>query len=203
MRPPFDVLVETHGPAVLRVCRALVGVQDADDVWQETFLAALRAYPSTVVLNAEAWLVTIARNKAMDHHRKAGRLPLPAGAAGPAEMPLGGSPHGGPLEGARDRPLDGPYGVRRPGGPDAGGRDAVVLAVEAAEDAAVVWAAISALPQKQREAVVYHHLAGLRHAEVAALLGNSEVAARRAASDGMKALRALLAGSGISEGRGQ
>lgn len=198
MRPPFEVLVEAHGPAVLRVCRALVGVQDADDVWQETFLAALRAYPSTVVLNAEAWLVTIARNKAMDHHRKAGRLPLPAGAAGP-----GGTPQGGALEGALEGALAGPFGARRPGGPDAAGRDAVVLAVEAGEDAAVVWAAIGALPQKQREAVVYHHLAGLRHAEVAALLGNSEAAARRAASDGMKALRVLLAASGISEGRGQ
>ncbi|WP_113716128.1 RNA polymerase sigma factor [Arthrobacter dokdonensis] len=203
MRPPFDVLVEAHGPAVLRVCRDLVGVQDADDVWQETFLAALRACPSTVVLNAEAWLVTIARNKAMDHHRKAGRLPLPAGAAGPGGTPQGGSPHGGPLGGALEGALAGPFGARRTGGPDAGGRDAVVLAVEAGEAAAVVWAAIGALPQKQREAVVYHHLAGLRHAEVAALLGNSEAAARRAASDGMRALRVLLAASGISEGRGQ
>ena len=57
-----------HGTVVLRVCRALVGVQDADDVWQETFLAALRAYPeSGGIRNREAWLVTIARNIIRDH----------------------------------------------------------------------------------------------------------------------------------------
>ncbi|MCQ9165141.1 MULTISPECIES: RNA polymerase sigma factor [unclassified Arthrobacter] len=180
-RAPFEALVEAHGTAVLRVCRALVGVQDADDVWQETFLAALRAYPSTEPLNAEAWLVTIARNKAADHHRKAGRLPVPASRPGGTEA------------------------ATLPGGTDAGGGDAVVHAVEAGEDAAAVWAAIGALPKRQREAVVYHHLAGLRHAEVAALLGNSEAAARRASADGMKALRARLAGpAGLSgtEGRG-
>ncbi len=158
-----------HGTAVLRVCRALVGLQDAEDVWQETFLAALRAYPSTEVLNYQAWLVSIARNKAMDHHRTAGRLPIPASS-----------------------PLSGPDGV-----------DDVAHAVVSGEDAAMVWAALGLLPKKQREAVVYHHLAGLRHAEVAELLGNSEAAARRAAADGMKGLRKLLAGPATSEGDGK
>jgi len=193
VRPPFERLVEAHGAAVLRVCRALVGVQDADDVWQETFLAALRAYPSTDVLNGEAWLVTIARNKALDHHRKAGRLPLPASSQGAADGAL-----------PRGLPRGLPAGT--PGGTASGGADGVAHSVEAGEDAARVWAAIGALPKKQREAVVYHHLAGLRHAEVAGLLGNSEAAARRASADGMKALREILQGTGLSdtpEGRGQ
>jgi DNA-directed RNA polymerase specialized sigma24 family protein len=37
--------------------------------------------------------------------------------------------------------------------------------------------------------VAYHHLAGLPHAEVAAILGGSTDAARRAAADGIAALR--------------
>ena len=67
-----------HGVTVLRVCRALLGVHDADDAWSETFLAALRAYPELPeTANVEAWLVTIARRKAIDVHRAAKRSPLP------------------------------------------------------------------------------------------------------------------------------
>jgi len=52
-----------------------------------------------------------------------------------------------------------------------------------------LWAALESLPDKQRKAVAYHHLAGLPYAEVAELLGNSPAAARRAAADGIKTLR--------------
>ena len=44
-------------------------------------------------------------------------------------------------------------------------------------------------PTKQRQAVAYHHVAGLPYAEVAALVGGSTDAARRAAHDGIRALR--------------
>jgi RNA polymerase sigma factor (sigma-70 family) len=54
-----------------------------------------------------------------------------------------------------------------------------------------LWAALESLPDKQRKAVAYHHLAGLPHAEIAELLGNSPDAARRAAADGIKTLRRL------------
>lgn len=52
-----------------------------------------------------------------------------------------------------------------------------------------LWRALAALPPKQRQAVVYHHVAGLPYQEVAAILGGSAEAARRAASDGMATLR--------------
>ncbi|MDO3638074.1 sigma-70 family RNA polymerase sigma factor [Mycolicibacterium sp. KC 300] len=52
-----------------------------------------------------------------------------------------------------------------------------------------LWAALQRLPTKQRQALAYHHLAGLPYAEIAALLGNSPDAARRAAADGLKTLR--------------
>ena len=54
-----------------------------------------------------------------------------------------------------------------------------------------LWAALKRLPDKQRLAVAYHHIAGLPFAEIAELLGNSTDAARRAAADGLKTLRKL------------
>ena len=56
---------------------------------------------------------------------------------------------------------------------------------------AELWQAVARLPTKQRQALAYHHIAGLRFAEIAELLGNSTDAARRAAADGIKTLRKI------------
>ncbi|MDQ2727703.1 MAG: RNA polymerase sigma factor [Actinomycetota bacterium] len=48
---------------------------------------------------------------------------------------------------------------------------------------------LALLPDKQRYAVVYHHLAGLPYREVASIIGGSVEAARRAAADGVATLR--------------
>jgi RNA polymerase sigma factor (sigma-70 family) len=77
-RAPFQKLVEQHGATVLRVCRGVVGVDEAQDAWSETFLAALRAYPELPDgANIEAWLVTIAHRKAIDISRARARAPVP------------------------------------------------------------------------------------------------------------------------------
>ena len=55
-----------------------------------------------------------------------------------------------------------------------------------------LWDEVRALPFTQRAAVTYHHLVGLPYAEIAAILGNSEAAARRAAADGIRTLRTRL-----------
>jgi len=52
-----------------------------------------------------------------------------------------------------------------------------------------LWAAVGHLPDKQRQAVAYHYLAGLPHAEIAEILGGTVEAARRAAADGIRNLR--------------
>lgn len=58
--------------------RGAVGRADAEDCFQETFLAALRAYPKLRdARNLRGWLLTIAHRKAVDHHRANGRRPLP------------------------------------------------------------------------------------------------------------------------------
>lgn len=74
---PFSTLIDTHGGHVWRVCRALTGPDDADDAWQETFLAALRAYPTATLTNPRAWLIAIAHHKCADIHRRRYRDPIP------------------------------------------------------------------------------------------------------------------------------
>ncbi len=147
--PPFDRVVQQHGPTVYRVVRAVVGPSDADDAWSDAFLAALEAYPR---LDAEAnvagWLVTIAHRKAIDVLRRSSR------SLSMAEVPDRAAPH-------RDPDLD----LRR---------------------------ALAALPDRQRSCVVLHHLGGLPFDEVAASLGVSSTAARKASSDGVRRLRTLL-----------
>ena len=152
MKQPFEKVVEQHGGTVLRVCRVVLGVHDAEDAWSETFLAAMRAYPDLPAdANAEAWLVTIAHRKAIDVLRSRKRQPAPVGDVPEAPTTLG-----------------------VPGDSDEDGD---------------LWQAVAALPEKQRQAVAYHYVAGLAYAEIAEILGGTTDAARRAAADGIKNLR--------------
>jgi RNA polymerase sigma factor (sigma-70 family) len=64
---------------------------------------------------------------------------------------------------------------------------------EPGNDGGDLWRAVAGLPPKQRQAVAYHYLVGLPHAEVAAILGGTADAARRAAADGISGLRRSLA----------
>jgi RNA polymerase sigma factor (sigma-70 family) len=73
--PPFQAMVDAHARAVAAFLRGMLRPEDADDALQETFLAALRAYPRFDGANPRAWLLTIARRKAIDEHRKAARRP--------------------------------------------------------------------------------------------------------------------------------
>src|SRR5947208_8754353 len=78
LKQPFERIVAEHGETVLRVCRFVLGVHDADDAWSETFLAALRAYPDLPAdANVQAWLVTIAHRKAIDVTRTRQRTAIP------------------------------------------------------------------------------------------------------------------------------
>ncbi len=76
--PPFQTLLDEHAADVMGVLRGAVGRADAEDCFQETFLAALRTYPKLESSeNLRGWLLTIAHRKAIDHHRAKGRRPLP------------------------------------------------------------------------------------------------------------------------------
>lgn len=74
--PPFEWVLDAHAAAVLGVLRRIAGA-DAEDCFQETMLAALRAYPALEHgTNLRGWLMTIARRKAVDSRRAAARRPL-------------------------------------------------------------------------------------------------------------------------------
>ncbi len=151
---PFDRIVDEHGPTVLRVCRSIVGPDDADDAWSDTFLAALRAYPDLAhPADVRAWLITIAHRRSIDILRRRARSPVPH-----ADVPE-------PATGTDD-PRD--------------------------EERGPAWDALASLSERQRQIVVYHHVAGLPYREIAVIVGGSEAAARRAGADGIAALRRIL-----------
>jgi RNA polymerase sigma factor (sigma-70 family) len=80
--PPFQTLLDSHGRDVHRFLTANVGPVDADDCWQETWISALRAYPSLKdVSNLRGWVFTIAHRKIIDHVRARGRRAIPVAEA--------------------------------------------------------------------------------------------------------------------------
>ena len=77
--PPFQLFFDSYRDEVIGFLTALVGPVDADDCFQETFIAALRAYPRLRAdSNLRAWVLTIARRKALDHYRARGRRAVPS-----------------------------------------------------------------------------------------------------------------------------
>lgn len=151
--PPFQTVLDEHSTAVMAILQGAVGRESAEDCFQETFLAALRAYPRLKNAgNLRGWLLTIAHRKAIDHHRANGRRPLPV-----AELPEVATENGLPEPDER------------------------------------LWAAVGALPPKQRAAVALRYGSDLPHAEIAAALGCSPEAARRSLHEGLKRLRKELA----------
>lgn len=184
--PPFQSLLDEHAAAVMGVLRGAVGRADAEDCFQETFLAALRAYPRLRDAgNLRGWLLTIAQRKAVDHHRANGRRPLPVGdatevEAGQVGRKIGAVGKSQTLVDAEDLIDDVLPGEIGDGFPGRNG----------------LWEIVGALPPKQRAAVALRYACDLPHAEIAAALGCSPEAARRSLYEGIKRLRAELGGQG-------
>ncbi len=142
--PPFETFYAEHAGVVLAFLRRRLGAQRAEDAFQETFLRALAAYGR--LRHGEqlrAWVLTIARNVAVDAVR-------------------------------RDREGGEP--------PDVGREDARPAFAELGE-------LTDGLPPKERAAVVLRYGYDLTYDQIAAALGSSPVAARQAASSGIRRLR--------------
>jgi RNA polymerase sigma factor (sigma-70 family) len=76
--PPFQELLDAYGRDVHRFLYALVGPHDADDCYQETWIAALRAYPRLRHdSNLRGWVLTVAHRKAIDRIRARRREAVP------------------------------------------------------------------------------------------------------------------------------
>jgi RNA polymerase sigma factor (sigma-70 family) len=86
--PPFQEFLDRHRTVVLRFLLAAVGPHDADDCFQETFLAALRAYPTLRDgTQLDRWILRIASRKAIDHHRRTARVPRPVESVPEQQIP--------------------------------------------------------------------------------------------------------------------
>ena len=149
--PPFQVFLDAHREDVFRFLMVLVGPNEVEDCFQETFLAALRGYPKLRdAKNLKGWVLTIAHSKAMDAHRSRARRPEPI-----PELP----------------------------------DDASVQSSTDATGDPSLWIAVRDLPPKQRAAVVARYVNDLAYREIATIMGGTEEAARRNASDGIAKLR--------------
>ena len=75
---PFQRFLDEQREPVWRFLVASVGRDAADDCFQETFLAAMKAYARLRGdSNLHAWVMTIAHRKALDHHRSRARTAIP------------------------------------------------------------------------------------------------------------------------------
>ncbi|MGI8863602.1 MAG: RNA polymerase sigma factor [Solirubrobacteraceae bacterium] len=146
--PPFQQLLDAYGRDVQRFLVASLGPVEADDAYQETWVAALRAYPRLRdASNLRSWILTVAHRKAIDSARARGRRAVPV-----ADVPE---------RGVSPEPL-----------PDAG-----------------LWGEVRRLPPKQRTALALRYVADAGYAEISAVMGTSEEAARRSVHEALKRLR--------------
>lgn len=98
--PPFQRFLDTHRDVVWRFLVSSVGRAEAEDCFQETFIAALRAYPRVRRdSNLRAWVLTIAHRKALDAHRARARRALPVADTAAVDG------RRAPAEGVRDEEL--------------------------------------------------------------------------------------------------
>jgi RNA polymerase sigma factor (sigma-70 family) len=164
--PPFQRFLDEQRDVVWRLLVSSVGRSDAEDCFQETFIAALRAYPQLRPgSNVRAWVLTIAQRKAIDVHRARARRALPVADPSEIEASNGASPGSG-------------------ASPDAGG--------QAPAHDELLWAAVGELPERQRSAVVLRFVADMRHREIAESIGCSEEAARSSLREGLNKLRKVV-----------
>lgn len=158
--PPFQSFLEQHRSIVYRFLLGAVGPAEVDDCFQETFLAALRAYPKLRTDdNLRGWILAIATRKAIDAARARGRRAEPV--ADVAEL-LAGQTSGLSLavEIESDQLIDEP-----------------------------LWRDILSLPPRQRVALVHRVLLDRPYTELAAAMGCSVDAARANVYQALKKLR--------------
>jgi RNA polymerase sigma-70 factor (ECF subfamily) len=163
----FALLVMRHERMVLRTALRLLGRLDrAEDAAQETFLRLFR-YLGRYDETREMgpWLYRVVVNVCRDICRK----------SGPRLVPLEDALHEAP-----------------PGSP--GGPQAVEGDVARAEERRLVQAALVALPEKERAALVLRDLEGRPTSEVARILGSSEGTVRSQVSTARLKIRAFIRG---------
>lgn len=183
----FAELVDSWSPAMLRIARAHVPDHHAaEDVIQEAWIAALRGLDRFEGRSSlRSWVggivVNIARRQGI---RQSRLLPVPMAESGPTVDPVR-------FQQAGERE---PGGWRRFPSPWRSPEDAAIDA----EVRAVIQAAVTRLPERQRIVVELHDLQGYDGQEVADTLsislGNQRVLLHRARAFVRRELEAYFAG---------
>jgi RNA polymerase sigma factor (sigma-70 family) len=164
--PPFQRFLDEQRDVVWRLLDSSLPSADAEDCFQETFIAALRAYPRLRAdSNLRAWVLTIAQRKALDVHRARARRALPVEDPAAAESAREGASRNGASPGA---------------------------SAEAPAHDEALWQAVGELPERQRSAVALRFLADMPHREIAESIGCSEEAARSSLREGLNKLRKVV-----------
>lgn len=169
-RERFGELVERHGaPVWAAVSRFLGDVDDANEVFQETWLRALERLASLKEPDRlRSWLLSIALNLCRSRHRRRREVGLQAAAA--EDESWAGSEPAGALEEPHE-------------------------ALEREDELGRLRAAVAQLPPRQRAVVELRLAEGLSHAEIAAALGIREENARANLYQALRRLKAELHGT--------
>jgi RNA polymerase sigma-70 factor (ECF subfamily) len=167
----FDAVVLAHHAEICRYLRRVIHTAgDAEDLSQETFLRAYRAYPALPAdANVRAWLFSIATNLAKNHYRSESRRRRAYGEV---------------QAGAR-------------GAVDGGAPEAMAVS---RETGAMIEAIVQALPLKQRLAFTQRKMHGLDYEAIAESLGCSAESARANVFQAVRKIRQGLDGQAVLPG---
>jgi RNA polymerase sigma factor (sigma-70 family) len=166
---PLTNLYQSHHPELLRFSRSRIGnAEDAEDLVQEAFISASRAYSDKPIEELRPLLFTILRNLTRDY--------LKSGYARSRRMDAAISEMGDRLA------------CHRTVTPEQQVMDAQLLAI--------AQTAIDALKPRQREALMLHRLDGLTHDQVAKRLAVSPRTVRNDIAEALAAVAKALSRSG-------
>src|SRR5437667_8523803 len=181
-RVDFTGLADQFRGELLAYCYRMLGsAADAEDLVQETYLRAWRAYDGFEGRSSvRTWLYRIATNACLTAIERRGRWPLPSGLGGPAEN------MDAPLVAGTEVPWLQPF----PGVLLAGEGEAPAAAAMSREGIRLAFvAALQYLSARQRAMLILQDVLEWPAAEVADLLGTTTTAV----NSGLRRARAQLA----------
>jgi RNA polymerase sigma-70 factor (ECF subfamily) len=171
-RADFARLTEPYRRELIALCYRMLGsVEEAEDVVQETYLSAWRAFDSYQArASLRTWLYRIATRACLKALERGTRRPLPSGLGGPSDYPYGEVPRQPEI--AWLRPIPDPVD-RRPDDP--------AETVESRQSLRLAFvAALQHLAPRQRAVLILRDVLAWRTTEVADLIGTTDAAVNSA-----------------------
>src|SRR5437764_4845259 len=165
----FLRLADPYRRELLAYCYRMLGsVHDAEDLVQETYLRAWRAYERFEGRSSlRTWLYRIATNACLTALEGRGRRPLPSGLGAPSSDPSG------ELASSPEVPWVEPIPDAMVG---AGADDPAAIVTSRESIRLALITALQHLPPRQRAVLIMREVLGWRAAEVAEQLGTTTVA---------------------------